>query len=156
VSESPGHAGDRDQQPSGDEPRSPDHLPGQATRRRRPDERRGPGAVGEEPDPRFTFANERTFLAWNRTALALVAAGAAAAAFLKSGLSGARLLVALPLIVLGAFVGLHSFRRWEANERAMRQGDPLPYSGIPRVLAVTIVVVAAVTAVLAVIDLIKD
>ncbi len=25
---------------------------------------------GTEPDPRFTFANERTFLAWSRTALA--------------------------------------------------------------------------------------
>ena len=30
---------------------------------------------GHEPDPRFTLANERTFLAWNRTALALVVAG---------------------------------------------------------------------------------
>ena len=30
---------------------------------------------GREPDPRFTFANERTFLAWSRTALALVVAG---------------------------------------------------------------------------------
>lgn len=29
--------------------------------------------VGEEPDPRFTLANERTFLAWTRTALALLA-----------------------------------------------------------------------------------
>src|ERR1700735_1399686 len=32
-------------------------------------------AAGTEPDPRFTFANERTFLAWSRTALALVVAG---------------------------------------------------------------------------------
>ena len=58
------------------------------------------GEVGEDPDARFTFANERTFLAWNRTALALVAAGAAAAAFLRTGWSGARLVVALPLIAL--------------------------------------------------------
>ena len=37
----------------------------------------GPGApdAGTEPDARFTLANERTFLAWNRTALALVVAG---------------------------------------------------------------------------------
>ena len=34
--------------------------------------------VGEDPDPRFTFANERTLLAWNRTALALIAAGVGA------------------------------------------------------------------------------
>ncbi len=35
------------------------------------------GDVGEEPDARFTFANERTFLAWNRTALGCVVAGLA-------------------------------------------------------------------------------
>ena len=29
-------------------------------------------AVGEEPDPRFSMANERTTLAWLRTAMALV------------------------------------------------------------------------------------
>ena len=34
-----------------------------------------PDDDGTEPDPRFTFANERTFLAWSRTALALVVAG---------------------------------------------------------------------------------
>ncbi|WP_143342795.1 YidH family protein, partial [Crossiella equi] len=33
--------------------------------------------VGEEPDPRFTLANERTFLAWIRTSLGLMAAGVA-------------------------------------------------------------------------------
>ena len=32
---------------------------------------------GTEPDARFTFANERTFLAWNRTALGCVVAGLA-------------------------------------------------------------------------------
>jgi putative membrane protein len=30
---------------------------------------------GTEPDYRFTLANERTFLAWIRTALALLAGG---------------------------------------------------------------------------------
>lgn len=129
------------------------HLPGHPTRGRRPDERTGPGDEGDEPDPRFTLANERTFLAWNRTALGLVAAGAAAAAFLRSGLSGARLVVAIPLIVLGAILGLYSFHHWDANERAMRQGDPMPYSGMPRFLAYSVAVVAVITAILTVVDL---
>ena len=36
---------------------------------------------GTEPDPRFTLANERTFLAWIRTSLALLAGGIAIEAF---------------------------------------------------------------------------
>ena len=107
----------------------------------------------DEPDPRFTMANERTFLAWNRTALGLIAAGAAAAAFLRSGLSGARLLVALPLIALGAVLAIYSFRHWEANERAMREGEPLPTTSMPRVLVLAIAIIAAITAVLTVVDL---
>ena len=31
--------------------------------------------VGDDPDPRFSLANERTFLAWIRTGLAFVTAG---------------------------------------------------------------------------------
>lgn len=76
----------------GDEGSGGPQLPGQATEARTEDT--PPGDVGAEPDPRFSFANERTFLAWNRTALALIAAGAAAAAFLRVGLGGARLIVA--------------------------------------------------------------
>jgi putative membrane protein len=114
--------------------------------------RRPPFDVGEDPDPRFTWANERTMLAWNRTALALIAAGAAAAAFLRSGLSGGRLVVALPLIVLGAVLAVASYRRWEANERAIRLDEPLPDSLLPRALTIIIAVVALITAVLAVVD----
>ena len=38
----------------------------------RPDWSRRLLGQGEAPDPRFTLANERTFLAWIRTALALL------------------------------------------------------------------------------------
>jgi putative membrane protein len=108
--------------------------------------------VGEEPDPRFTFANERTFLAWNRTALALIAAGLAAAQFLHFNLHGLRLLIALPLIVLGAALSLRSYRHWRASERAMRLGQPLGYSEMPRVLAGGIALIAVFGAILAIID----
>jgi uncharacterized membrane protein YidH (DUF202 family) len=36
-----------------------------------------PHEVGQHPDYRFTLANERIFLAWIRTSLALVAGGIA-------------------------------------------------------------------------------
>jgi putative membrane protein len=124
-----------------------ERLPGHPTRERTADERRPPGDVGEEPDPRFTFANERTFLAWNRTALALVAAGSAAAAFLGDG--AARLIVALPLIALGALLALTSYRRWEQVERAMRLGDPMPYSRMPQVIGISVAVLAVIAGVLA-------
>ena len=103
-------------------------------------------------DARFTFANERTFLAWNRTALALVAAGLAAAELLKTHPTGLRLIVAVPLIVLGAITAVTSYSRWQTNERQMRLGQPLTQSKLSLSLAVGIGVVAVAALVLAVID----
>jgi putative membrane protein len=108
--------------------------------------------TGSEPDPRFTFANERTFLAWNRTALALIAAGLAAAQFLKFNLHGLRLIIAVPLIVLGAALALASYVHWEDNERAMRLRQPLRYSWMPRVLTGGIAVIAVAGAIVAIVD----
>jgi putative membrane protein len=108
--------------------------------------------TGSEPDPRFTFANERTFLAWNRTALALIAAGLAAAQFLHFNLHGLRLIIAVPLIVLGAALAFASYRHWEDSERAMRLRQPLRYSWMPVVLSGGIVVIALLGAILAIID----
>ena len=108
--------------------------------------------TGSEPDPRFTFANERTFLAWNRTALALIAAGLAAAQFLKFNLHGLRLIIAVPLIVLGATLAVASYLHWENSERAMRLRQPLRYSWMPRVLTGGIAVIAVCGGILAVVD----
>ena len=91
--------------------------------------------VGSDPDARFSFANERTFLAWNRTALALIAAGLAVTTLLpKLELDYGRRIIGVPLIALGALLAWTSYRRWEDNERAMRLGEPLPASNLPRVL----------------------
>ena len=108
--------------------------------------------VGRDPDPRFTLANERTFLAWNRTALALIGGGLAAGQLLDFDWRGARLVVALPPIALGLLLALTSYRRWEANERAMRLDEPLPGGGPPWLLSVGIAVVAVVILVVLVID----
>lgn len=90
--------------------------------------RTGPERDGTPADPRFSFANERTFLAWNRTALALIGGGLLAAQLLHVGLNGARLLLGLPLIVLGAGAGIAGATRWRAAERALRLRVPLPVS----------------------------
>jgi putative membrane protein len=106
--------------------------------------------VGAEPDVRFSYANERTFLAWNRTALALIATGLAVTSLLpKFNLAYGRRLVGVPLIALGALLAITSFRRWDDNERAMRLGEPLPPSNLPRLLAVGVGIAAAVAAVVA-------
>jgi putative membrane protein len=108
--------------------------------------------VGEEPDVRFTLANERTYLAWIRTSLALIGGGLAAGQLLEFRSEVARLAVALPPIVLGAVLALTSYRRWEANQRALRLGEPLPSGGPPRLLAIGIGAVAVVVAVIVVVD----
>ncbi len=108
--------------------------------------------TGSNPDPRFTFANERTFLAWNRTALALIAAGLAVAQFLKFNLHGLRLVIAVPLIVLGAALALASYLHWEDSERAMRLRQPLRYSWMPRVLTGGIAAIAVFGGIVAVVD----
>ena len=90
-------------------------------------------------DVRFSYANERTFLAWNRTALALVTAGLAVTQLLPPfDIPGGRRMIGLPLIVLGALIALVSLRQWRANEEAMRAGRDLPTSMLP--LLVTVVV----------------
>lgn len=104
----------------------------------------------KEPDARFTYANERTFLAWNRTALALIATGVAATQLLPEfHVDGGRRILGLPMIALGALVALTSFVHWKANERAMRRGQPLPRSPMPLVLSVGIGLVAVIAVVLA-------
>jgi putative membrane protein len=117
-----------------------------------PSKRRGLAAVGEDPDPRFTWANERTFLAWNRTALALIAAGLAAAELLKTDPKGLRLAVAIPLIILGAVVAFTSYSRWETSERLIRLGQPLEYSKLGLTLAVGVGLAGVAAIVLVIVD----
>ena len=102
-----------------------------------------------EPDVRFTYANERTFLAWNRTALALIATGVAATQLLPEfHIDGGRRILGIPLIALGALVAFTSFRQWRLNERAMRHRRPLPRSHMSLILSVGIAVIAVIAIVL--------
>jgi inner membrane protein YidH len=104
---------------------------------------------GTEPDPRFTFANERTFLAWSRTALALVVAGLGIVQLLPPfpGVPLGRHLLGVPLIILGAVLAAVAYAEWIRNQRALRRGDPLPRSILPWLLAAMITLMAVISAV---------
>jgi putative membrane protein len=108
---------------------------------------------GEQPDARFSYANERTFLAWIRTALGLVTAGLAITQLLPPfDFPGGRRLIGLPLIALGVVVAASSLHTWRANERAMQRDQPLPRSPLPAVVAAVVSVVAVIGLVLAVFE----
>ena len=105
--------------------------------------RRWPGRVydhGSEPDPRFSLANERTFLAWVRTGLALLAGAAALDALdlplddTLQGLLAALLAIASFLTAAAAWWG------WARVEQAMRAEEPLPGNPAMVVVAVSVAV----------------
>ena len=106
----------------------------------------------KEPDARFTYANERTFLAWNRTALALIATGVAATQLLPEfHVNGGRRILGLPMIAAGRRRGVHQLSSLESQRAAMRRGQPLPRSPMPLVLSIGIGTVAVIAVVLALI-----
>ena len=112
---------------------------------------------GPEPDPRFTFANERTFLAWSRTALALVVAGLGIVQLLPPfpRVPIGRHLLGVPLIVLGAVLAIVAYGEWVRNQRALRRGDPLPRSVMPWILAATIAGIAVISAIVLLISALR-
>ena len=124
-----------------------------------------PGAPGppaepgpeEEPDVRFTLANERTFLAWNRTALALVVAGLGIVQLLPPfpGVPWGRHVLGVPLIVLGAVVSVTAYREWRRNQTALRRSEPIPQSLLPRILVFTITGVTALSAVVLLVSAVR-
>lgn len=105
-------------------------------------DRRFPASVyghGSEPDPRFTLANERTFLAWIRTSLAFTAGGVALET-LATGIPGPfRLPASLLLVAIGLALPVQAWVGWKRDERAMRTQQPLPapISSLPISLGVT-------------------
>ncbi|MCW7945211.1 membrane protein [Streptomyces hygroscopicus] len=107
-------------------------------------------AEGETPDYRFSLANERTFLAWLRTALALVGGGFAVDQFLPHLADWWRIGLALALLLAGVLCTGRAVNHWVKCERAMRRGEDLPQSRLPALLALILglVALAVVTVVL--------
>ena len=102
--------------------------------------------AGEEPDPRFTLANERTFLAWVRTSLAMLAGGVALHTIGVPSVAWVRTLLAIALVVFGGLVTVLALVRWARVERAMRQRTELPSFGLGVLLTGGVVIGAALLA----------
>lgn len=96
-----------------------------------------------EPDYRFTLANERTFLAWVRTSLALLAGGIALNVSSRPFSSETtRTVIAVTAVGLSLVLAVSSYVRWRQVQRAMRRSEPLPHPWAVPLLATGIVAVA--------------
>lgn len=106
------------------------------------------------PDYRFSLANERTFLAWVRTSLALLAAGVGVVN-LPSGFSTStgRHALGILLVVLGMFAAAGSYTRWRANQHAIQSGSPLPRSSSMLVMAAGLTVVSLIALELVIVNI---
>ena len=89
-----------------------------------------------EPDYRFTLANERTFLAWQRTSLGLLAAAVALVQLVPElAMPGARRALGVRLAVLAILTSGMGLLRWQQADRAMRRGAAVAtpsHTGLPR------------------------
>ncbi|MFI6867131.1 YidH family protein [Nocardia sp. NPDC050406] len=101
-----------------------------------------------EVDYRFTLANERTFLAWMRTSLGLLAGGVAVHELVRPFRHhGLRTAVGMSCIVLATIVAVGAYGRWRHVSAAMRRGDPLPHTVMVPILAVGIAIISVLAGV---------
>ena len=99
--------------------------------------------TGDEPDYRFTLANERTFLAYLRTSLAFYAGGLSAIQFLDLEQRWVSRTIGVVLVLAGLTSTIGAYVRWKQNLAAMRANGPLPASRLPLLLATTIALAGA-------------
>ena len=105
-----------------------------------------------DPDYRFTLANERTFLAWIRTALGLLAGGVAVRQLIpRFTTPGATVLLAVGCVGLAAVLAAASYPRWRRVQLAMRAGQPLPPTRMIIGLSISVLLLAVFTAVLVIV-----
>ena len=103
----------------------------------------------DEPDYRFTLANERTFLAWIRTALAMLAAGVAVVQLVPDlGSRSLRLVAGLVLAAMSLVLAATSHRRWRDVDRAIRSRTPLARPWQPALTAVGVSITVVIAMVL--------
>ncbi len=99
-----------------------------------------------EPDYRFTLANERTFLAWQRTSLGLLAAAVAVVQFMPElTVPGLRHLLGVSIGVLAILTAVAGLHRWVQVDRAMRCDEPLPRVAVAPYLTAGLAMMGLVT-----------
>ena len=98
-----------------------------------------------DPDVRFSLANERTLLAYQRTAIGLVAAAVAVAHFLEDDMLA--VLIAVVLLVSGGIASVGGYRRYREADHAIREGRPLPPGPTPLLLSIGLTVCLLLAAV---------
>ncbi len=103
-------------------------------------------SVGTNPDPRFTLANERTFLAWVTTSLGLLGIGLAVGTIIPGEHFSINVLAVL-WILLAAVLAIRAVVRWFKLERAMRRNVALPLSASIPIVGVSLAVLAVATGV---------
>lgn len=102
---------------------------------------------GADPDYRFSLANERTFLAWIRTILALLATVVVLDQVADHARNPTLLHVSsVSLACLACVMSARSYFRWRANEHAMRRGDGLARSISLPIIGFSLVFVAVLLA----------
>ena len=107
-----------------------------------------PAAETDDLDYRFTLANERTFLAWVRTALGLLAGGVAVHTLVDpDALPRFHRIITLLCLALALMVAGGAYRHWQRTDRAMRRGDALPGTALVPVLTIGVTIVAVLAAV---------
>ncbi|MCV7102892.1 DUF202 domain-containing protein [Mycobacterium palustre] len=107
-------------------------------------------APGAEPDYRFTLANERTFLAWQRTALGLLAAAVGVVQFMPEfAVPGVRHVLGGAVGATAMLTSVAGLQRWRHVDRAIRLDQPLPRPATPAYLVVALIAIGLATVVLA-------
>jgi len=98
-----------------------------------------------EPDARFTLANERTLLAYQRSAIGLMAAAIAVAHFF--GDDALVIVLALVLLATGAFAAVGGYLRYRQVDEALREGRPIGSGSAAHLVSVAVLLCMILAAV---------
>jgi putative membrane protein len=101
---------------------------------------------------RTSLANERTFLSWIRTSLALMSAGVALVKLLPHSDALEARVLGVILVLLGTGAVVIGYLRWGKNEQRIMESLPLGTPQGPRFLAAGMGLIALVALLITLID----